>query len=96
MCTMHAILNKKIDNNKIKEIYKNYYKNQPFVKIVDKIPELHNVQNTNYCYIGGFEIDENNQLLVISVIDNLLKGASGQAVQNMNLMFGFDEIEGLK
>ena len=63
--------------------------------IEDKIPELHDIQKTNYCYIGGFEIDENNQLVVISVIDNLLKGASGQAVQNMNIRFGFDETEGL-
>jgi N-acetyl-gamma-glutamyl-phosphate reductase len=42
------------------------------------------------------EVDENNQLVIVSVIDNLLKGASGQAVQNMNLMFGFEETEGLK
>ena len=95
MCTMHAILNKNIDSNQIKNIYEDYYKNQPFVKIVDKIPELHDIQNNNYCYLGGFEVDENNQLVVVSVIDNLLKGASGQAVQNMNLMFGFDEKEGL-
>ena len=96
MCTMHAILNKKIDSNQIKKIYEDFYKNDSLVKIVEKIPELHDVQNSNYCHIGGFEIDENNQLVVISVIDNLLKGASGQAVQNMDLMFGFDETEGLK
>lgn len=95
MCTMHAILNKKINSNTIKNNYKKYYKNQPFIKIVNKIPELHEVQNNNYCYIGGFEIDDNDQLVVISTIDNLLKGASGQAVQNMNIMFGFDEREGL-
>ena len=96
MCTMHAILKKKIDSNKIKNIYKNYYKNEPFIKIMeDKIPELHDVQNTNYCCIGGFEIDNNNQLVVVATIDNLIKGASGQAVQNMNIMFGFDEKEGL-
>ena len=96
MCTMHVILKKKIFSEKIKEEYKKFYKNQPFVKIIeDKIPELHDVQNTNYCYIGGFEIDSNNQLVVISTIDNLLKGAAGQAVQNMNIMFGFDEKEGL-
>lgn len=96
MCTMHAILNKKMDSNKIKNIYKNYYKKEPFIKIMeDKIPELHDVQNTNYCCIGGFEADDNNQLVVVSTIDNLIKGAAGQAVQNMNIMFGFDEREGL-
>ena len=96
MCTMHALLKKKIDAEKVKKIYKEFYKNEPFVKIIDKIPELHDVQNTNYCCLGGFEIDENNQLVVVSVIDNLLKGASGQAVQNMNIMFGLDEGEGLE
>lgn len=95
MCTMHALLKKKFSAKKIREIYKDFYKNKPFVKVMDKIPELHTVQNTNYCCLGGFEIDENSQLVVISVIDNLLKGASGQAVQNMNIMFGFDEREGL-
>ena len=92
---MHAILNKKIDSNQIKKIYGDFYKNESFVKIVEKNPELHDVQNSNYCYLHG-EVDENNQLVVVSVIDNLLKGASGQAVQNMNLMFGFEETEGLK
>lgn len=95
MCTMHVLLKKKIGADKTKKIYKNFYKNEPFVKIMEKLPELRDVQNTNYCCLGGFEIDENNQLVVISVIDNLLKGASGQAVQNMNMMFGFKETEGL-
>ena len=94
---MHAILKKKMDSNKIKNIYKNYYKNEPFIKIMEgKIPELHDVQSTNYCCIGGFEVDNNNQLVVVSTIDNLIKGAAGQAVQNMNLIFGLSEGEGLK
>ena len=70
--------------------------NEPFIKIMeDEIPELHDVQNTNYCCIGGFEVDDNNHLVVVSTIDNLIKGASGQAVQNMNIMFGFKETIGL-
>ncbi|MAE42832.1 N-acetyl-gamma-glutamyl-phosphate reductase [Candidatus Woesearchaeota archaeon] len=95
MSTAHILLKKKISAKKVKDMYKKYYKNSPFVKIVNKIPEIKDVQNTNYCMIGGFEIDENNQLVIVSVIDNLLKGASGQAVQNMNIMFGFEETEGL-
>ena len=95
MCTMHVLLKKKMSGDKVKKMYGEFYKKEPFVKITDKIPELHDAQNTNYCCLGGFEIDENNQLVVVSVIDNLLKGASGQAVQNMNIMFGFDEREGL-
>lgn len=95
MATTHILLKKNISIEKIKRVYKDYYKNKLFVKIVDNIPTLHDVQNTNYCVIGGFEIDENDQLVIVSVIDNLLKGASGQAVQNMNLMFGLKESEGL-
>jgi N-acetyl-gamma-glutamyl-phosphate reductase len=97
MCTMHAILKKNVSVENIKKLYKDFYKNQHFIKIMeDKIPDLHDIQKTNYCNIGGFEIDENNQLVIVSVIDNLLKGASGQAVQNMNLMFGFGETESLE
>lgn len=95
MCTAHILLKKGISREKAMNIYHDYYKKEPFVRVIDGIPTLHDVQNTNYCVIGGFEIDGNNQMVVISVIDNLLKGASGQAVQNMNIMFGFDEKEGL-
>lgn len=96
MCTMHALLKKNISKDEIKKIYNDFYKEQPFIKIIEnKIPELHDIQKNNYCCIGGFEIDENNQLVIVAVIDNLIKGASGQAVQNMNIMLGFDEVEGL-
>ena len=96
MCTAHILLKKSIDKEKIIEMYKKQYENQPFIKIIEeKIPDIKAVQKTNYCCIGGFEIDENNQLVIVAVIDNLIKGASGQAVQNMNLMFGFEEEEGL-
>jgi len=95
LCTIHIILNEKIKANDGQSIYKEFYKNQPFIKILDRIPELHNVSNTNLCCIGGFEIDDANRLVVISTLDNLIKGASGQAVQNMNLMLGLKETEGL-
>lgn len=95
MCTAHILLKKKLTQDKIKKIYIDFYKEKPFIKVLDKIPDLHDVQKTNLCCLGGFEIDGNNQLVVISVIDNLLKGASGQAVQNMDIMFGLDEKTGL-
>src|SRR3989338_3376058 len=97
MATAHILLKKKTTKEKIIQLYEDFYKGQPFVKIVKgKIPEIKDVAKTNYCHIGGFEIDENNQLVVVSVIDNLVKGASGQAVQNMNLMLRFDEKKGLE
>ncbi len=96
MCTAHVLLKKKVSKEEVIKIFEDFYKEQPFVKIVKGIPSIKDVQGTNNCLIGGFEIDENNQLVIVSVIDNLIKGASGQAVQNMNLMFGFNETEGLK
>ncbi len=61
-----------------------------------ELPSIHKVVNTNYCDIG-IKIDERtNRIIIISAIDNLVKGASGQAVQNMNIMYGFEDDEGLK
>ena len=68
----------------------------PFIRISDTaIPEIKNVNYTNFLDIGFRIQADNNQLIILSVIDNLIKGAAGQAVQNMNLMFGFNETEGL-
>lgn len=74
--------------------FQDYYTGHPFVKITSKNPALKQVVNTNNCLIHLKKID--NKLLIISSIDNLLKGASGQAVQNMNLLFGLPETTGLK
>ncbi|MCU0447729.1 MAG: N-acetyl-gamma-glutamyl-phosphate reductase [Microscillaceae bacterium] len=74
--------------------YQSYYQDTPFTILVQQNPDLKQVVNTNKCFIYLEKHD--NQLFIISLIDNLLKGASGQAVQNMNLMFGLDETMGLK
>ena len=78
----------------IVEIYKSYYATHPFVCVSDKPVYMKQVVNTNYCFLSLQK--EGRKLLITSVVDNLLKGASGQAVQNMNLMFGMDEMEGLR
>lgn len=75
-------------------LYHKYYENHPFTHISDKAVDLKQVINTNKCLISL--IKEGDHLLITSIIDNLTKGASGQAVQNMNLMFGLDETTGLK
>lgn len=75
------------------ELYRNYYDNHPFVFMVDEDPDLKQVVNTNKCLLNLVKYED--KLLIISVTDNLIKGASGQAVQNMNLMFGLDEKCGL-
>ncbi|PKQ63752.1 N-acetyl-gamma-glutamyl-phosphate reductase [Labilibaculum filiforme] len=75
------------------EKYKSYYKNHPFVSITNIVPDVKQVVNTNKCVL--YLEKHGSKLMIISVIDNLLKGASGQAVQNMNLLFGMPEILGL-
>tara|TARA_A100001015_G_scaffold261277_1_gene306678 strand:+ start:6225 stop:7244 length:1020 start_codon:yes stop_codon:yes gene_type:complete len=81
----------------IYNLYLDAYKDEPFINILPlgTFPNTKWVRNTNMCMIGFKYIDDQKKLVIFSVIDNLVKGASGQAVQNMNLMCGFDEIEGL-
>jgi len=76
----------------LQQLYEDFYGNEPFVRIMKYgiSPETKNVVNTNFCDIG-IKLAGENKLVVISAIDNLVKGASGQAVQNMNIMFGFEE-----
>ena len=75
-------------------IYKDYYKDVAFTFVSDQEIHLKQVVNTNKCLLHLHKHE--NKLLITSVLDNLIKGASGQAIQNMNLMFGFEETEGLK
>ena len=77
-----------------KSLYKSYYEDAAFTFMSDQDLHLKQVVNTNKCLIHLHK--HNNKLLITSIIDNLLKGASGQAIQNMNLMFGFPETEGLQ
>ncbi|GHT71366.1 N-acetyl-gamma-glutamyl-phosphate reductase [Bacteroidia bacterium] len=77
----------------IKKYYDEYYKKAAFTFVTDRNPDLKEVVNTNKCVLHLEK--HGNKLFIVSVIDNLLKGASGQAVQNFNLMFGLDEKEGL-
>ena len=77
----------------INEVYKIYYKNHPFVHISENEISLKEVINTNKCILHLSKV--NDKILITSIIDNLIKGASGQAIQNMNLMSGFEEMTGL-
>jgi N-acetyl-gamma-glutamyl-phosphate reductase len=77
----------------IQTLYKEFYQDHPFAIMADKPVALKQVVNTNKCVI--FIEQEGNKIVVHSAIDNLLKGASGQAVQNMNILFGLDQTSGL-
>ncbi|TAH25681.1 MAG: N-acetyl-gamma-glutamyl-phosphate reductase [Cytophagales bacterium] len=83
-----------ISLEKAKDIYNTYYSNHPFTNISESNPHLKQVVNTNNAIV--YLEKHENKLLIVSMIDNLLKGASGQAVQNMNLMFGIEETIGLR
>ena len=63
---------------------------------VDQFPNVRNVRGSNFCDIGVYADPRTGRAVVVTAIDNLVKGASGQAIQNMNLMMGFDETEGLR
>jgi N-acetyl-gamma-glutamyl-phosphate reductase len=80
--------------HELNQLYKEFYKGQAFTYVADAMIDLKQVVNTNKCLI--YLEKEGNKLVIHSAIDNLLKGASGQAVQNMNIMFGLDESLGLK
>lgn len=86
-----------IADKMIINLYNKFYKDEPLVRIKNEgeFPQLRNVQHTNFCDIGIKVSKDKKTLIIIAAIDNLLKGASGQAVQNMNLMCGFKESEGL-
>lgn len=75
-------------------LYKEYYAGHPFTHVTNRDIDLKQIVNTNKCFLQVKKID--NKIFIISIMDNLLKGASGQAVQNMNLMFGLDERAGLR
>lgn len=90
--SMYATPKKEFSVEQVEAVYKKYYSNAPFVRLISNaVPEIKHVQYTNYIDIGWKLYERNHQLIVFSVIDNLVKGAAGQAVQNMNLMFGFEE-----
>ncbi|MBO4906159.1 MAG: N-acetyl-gamma-glutamyl-phosphate reductase [Bacteroidaceae bacterium] len=92
-CTSVVRIDPMISEDEIVMMYKQFYANAPFTHYVDRSIDLKQVVNTNKALV---HLDKHeNKLLITSVIDNLLKGASGQAVQNMNLMFGLDETAGL-
>jgi len=88
-----AYVNSPLSIDEAKVLYKDFYKDAAFTFVVDKNPDMKQVVNTNKAVV--YLEKHGDKLLIISMIDNLLKGASGQAVQNMNLVFGLDEKTGL-
>ncbi|QFT89163.1 N-acetyl-gamma-glutamyl-phosphate reductase [Bacillus sp. THAF10] len=98
MCTIYADLKETVTSMELLDLYQDFYKNQYFVRIrkEDHFPATKEVYGSNYCDIGLKVDTRTNRLMIVSVIDNVMKGASGQAVQNMNIMKGWEEHTGLQ
>ena len=97
LVTAYANLTRSVTYDEVKSLYDKYYNNEKFVRVLDNgiCPETRWVEGSNFVDVN-FKIDERtNRVIMMGAMDNLVKGAAGQAVQNMNLMFGFDETEGL-
>lgn len=95
LCTAYVKTKKQISSEEIVSLYNDFYSKEPFVRIKkdNKLPKTKDVVNTNFCEVAIRVVDE--RVIILSSIDNLIKGAAGQAVQNMNVMYGFEETSGL-
>jgi len=96
LSTIYLFLNKKVKVNELFGLYREFYSSYPFIRITDEFPETKWVIGSNYCDINIRKDEKTEQIVILSTIDNLIKGASGQAVQNMNLMYGFEETLGIE
>ena len=97
LSTIYAQPERTLSKAELTKVYKNFYKNEPFIRIYeDKLPSTKYVSGTNFCDIAVLSDECTGRVVALAAIDNLVKGAAGQAVQNMNLMCGFSEDEGLK
>lgn len=98
LSTIYVTKRKGVRSKAIREAYSKRYGKEPFVRVRKEgdFPSLHDVQRTNFCDIGIWTDDRSDRVIIISAIDNLVKGASGQAVQNMNIRLGFQEQMGFE
>ena len=97
LSTIYATLQKDVSASDLVDLYKKFYKDEIFVRIYDEgtYPNISSVRGSNYCDIGLALDGRTGRVVIVTAIDNLIKGAAGQAVQNMNLMCGFPEEMGL-
>jgi len=95
LSSIYVSLDSTISITELKSLYESEYNQDPFVRIIDKMPETRWTKGTNYCDIHIVLDERTNTLIIHSAIDNLVKGAAGQAIQNANIRFGLDETTGL-
>lgn len=98
LSTIYVYLKREMTADEIQNCFQGFYKDKRWIRIfpAGSLPEIQSSVHTNYCDLGFCLARDGRRLVVVSCLDNLLKGAAGQAVQNMNLMYGWDEAEGLQ
>lgn len=98
LTTIYAKMTMSADTPPLHNVYNEFYRDEPFVRLLPpgQFPNVNNARGSNFCDIGVYADHRTGRAIVVAAIDNLVKGASGQAIQNMNLMMEFDETEGLK
>ena len=102
LVTAYASLTSNISEEELFDVYKSFYDNEVFIRLFSpaddlyRLPETRWVKGSNFCDIGMKIDPRTNRVVIIGALDNLVKGAAGQAIQNMNLLFGFPESSGLK
>jgi N-acetyl-gamma-glutamyl-phosphate reductase len=94
LSTVYCVPKEKVSDEQLDRLYRDFYAGEPFVQILTDAPAVKDVAGTNYCHV--FPTFVKGRIVSFSVIDNLVKGASGQAIQNMNIIFGIEEALGLK
>src|SRR5271163_2891127 len=95
LSTTYVTLREKKETAEVEACFREFYASSPMVRVSRKLPQIQYSVHTNYCDIGFQLAKDGRRCVIVSSLDNLLKGASGQAVENMNLMCGWDEVEGL-
>jgi len=95
LSTCYGTLNSDLTTEELIDLYRAFYKEDYFIKILNGLPETRWVRGSNLCHIGIKVDKRTKRVIIVSAIDNLIKGAAGQAVQNMNIMFGLEETLGL-
>jgi N-acetyl-gamma-glutamyl-phosphate reductase len=98
LSTIYVQLNREMKSSEIESCFRDFYAGKRWVRVfaTPNLPQIQFSLHTNYCDLGFCLAEDGRRLVLVSCIDNLLKGASGQAVQNMNLMYGWNEEEGLQ
>lgn len=98
LATCYAPLKDNVTKRQIRKAYEDFYKGEYFIRLLDdgQIADIHNVRYSNFCDISLHMDERTNTLIAVGAIDNMVKGAAGQAIQNMNIIFGIEETQGLK